>query len=68
MVPHFMANDVVSDNRLMPQASFTSTHTFDAPCADPVVQARLLYRSYAPALAEERGWPNPSQLMQQVQR
>lgn len=68
MVPHFVANDVVSDNRLMPQASFTTTHTFEAPCADPVVQARLLYRSYAPALAEERGWANPSQLMQQVQR
>ena len=57
MVPHFMAVDVVSDNRLMPGTPFTSQHRFDASaCNNPVVTAVVPYRSYPPALAAERGW------------
>lgn len=68
MVPHFMASDVVSDNRLMPQAGFTTTHLFSAPCADPIVHASLYYRAYPTGLAQERGWPNPSILMTEARR
>ena len=63
MVPHFLATDVVSDNRLMPQASATSSHQFSADCEDPVVEARLLYRPYAFGLARERGWDSAETLM-----
>jgi len=56
MVPHFLAVDVVSDNRLLPQREWTSEHDF-APCdGDAEVQATLLHRAYPLALAEERGW------------
>ncbi len=58
MVPHFLAVDVASDNRLLPQKSFTSNHTFAVACEDPTVQAVLWYRSYPRELALERGWPN----------
>jgi hypothetical protein len=56
MVPHFAAVDIASDNRLMPQTSFTSTHLFESPCESPVVEANLLYRSYPEWLAKQRGW------------
>ena len=57
MVPHFDAVDVASDNRLLPQASWTSTHTFAAAtCAAPTVRATLLHRNYPWRLAAERGW------------
>lgn len=66
--PHFVAVDVTSDNRLMPQASFTTTHRFTTSCADPVVHARLAYRSYPHSLARARGWSNPDQMMVEVRR
>lgn len=66
--PHFTATDVVSDNRLMPQASYQTTHTFASPCSDPRVTARLIYRSYPTALALERGWPNDDKPMVEVTR
>jgi hypothetical protein len=56
MVPHHRAVDVRSDDRLMPQASSTSTHTFAAPCADPEVHALLVHRAYPWGLAAERRW------------
>ncbi|MFT4628761.1 MAG: hypothetical protein ACI8PZ_007457 [Myxococcota bacterium] len=56
MVPHFLAVDVASDNRLLPGQSWLSTHTFDSPCASPVVTATLVHRAYPAALARERGW------------
>ncbi|MFZ5475289.1 MAG: hypothetical protein ACOZNI_00825 [Myxococcota bacterium] len=56
MVPHFVAVDVASDNRLLPQESWTSTHTFAATCADPEVHAVLVHRAYPLDLARERGW------------
>ena len=67
-VPHFRAVDVVSDNRLPPQASWTSQHRFASPCADPTVQAQLVYRAYPVLLARERGWENPEKVMAEVTR
>jgi hypothetical protein len=67
-VPHFLAVDVASDNRLPPQQSWTSHHTFATPCADPTVQAQLVYRSYPVLLARERGWDNPEQVMAEASR
>ena len=46
MVPHWAAVDVVSDNRLMPQQSWTTTHTFAATCEEPTVTATLVHRAY----------------------
>lgn len=57
MVPHFLATDVLSDNRLLPQAAWTSTHRFASPCPDPEVRATLLHRAFPTGLARERGWP-----------
>ncbi len=68
MVPHFLAVDVASDNRLMPQASHTSQHQFATTCADPIVTARLYYRAYPHAIADARGWSNPDQRMIEVRR
>ena len=69
MVPHFLAVDVVSDNRLLPQAAWTTTHTFDAAgCEDPVVQAVLVHRAWPVALATERGWKQSDAIMVSVSR
>ena len=68
MVPHFLATDVTSDNRLMPQQSFTSTHVFTTDCPDPQVHARLLYRPFPMALAAERGWDVRDETMVEVRR
>ncbi len=56
MVPHFLAVDVASDNRLLPGDSYTTEHRFRADCADPEVTATLVHRAYPYALAMERGW------------
>lgn len=66
MVPHFLAVDVASDNRLLPTASWTSTHRFAATCASPEVHATLLHRNYPLALAAERGWAVTDQVMDEV--
>jgi hypothetical protein len=63
MVPHFAAVDVASDNRLPPQSSWTSQHTFAADCATPTVTAALLYRSYPLDLAAQRGWEMTERVM-----
>ena len=57
MVPHFLAVDVASDNRLLPAASVTTEHAFVATCDTPNVIGRLIYRPRPLALARERGWP-----------
>jgi hypothetical protein len=57
MVPHFLAVDVASDNRLLPTASATSEHEFVATCDTPKVVGRLIYRPRPLRLARERGWP-----------
>jgi hypothetical protein len=66
MVPHHRAVDVVSDNRILPQQEWTSTHVFASACADPIVDAALVHRAYPVALADERGWTNTQQLMVEV--
>ena len=66
MVPHFAAVDVASDNRLLPQQSWTSEHQFQTPCEDPEVIARLIHRPYPLALARERGWEPADQVMVEV--
>ena len=67
MVPHFLAVDVASDNRLLPQSSWTSHHAF-APCEDGAVevQARLVYRRLPPDLAAERGWELADNVMNEA--
>lgn len=67
-VPHFVATDVASDNRLKPQGAHTSTHIFDTPCPDPVVRATLVYRNYPFWLAAERGWDLRDAVMTEVAR
>jgi hypothetical protein len=56
MVPHYRAVDVASDNRLLPQESWTSTHVFETPCPDPQVRAVLIHRAYPYGEARTRGW------------
>ncbi len=56
MVPHFLAVDVASDNRLVAGGSWVSTHRFSATCEEPTARAVLLYRRYPIDLARERGW------------
>lgn len=68
MVPHFAAVDVASDNRLLPQQSYTTTHRFAATCEDPVVHAVLVHRAYPPGLVDERGWTATSSVMVEVTR
>lgn len=68
MVPHHRAVDVVSDNRILPSTSWTSTHIFDASCESPTLHAALLYRSAPLALADERGWTRTDRIMDQVSR
>ncbi|HIA00854.1 MAG TPA: hypothetical protein EYN66_02915 [Myxococcales bacterium] len=58
--------DVKSDNRLLPQQSFVSTHQFEAGCENPTVSASLFHRAYPFALARERGWPLKETLMTKV--
>ena len=66
MVFHTSATSIVSDNRLPPQASYTTTHTFTPDCVDPKVRARLLYRPYAPKIAQTKGWAAVDILMDEV--
>jgi hypothetical protein len=69
MVPHFMAVDVVSDNRLMPGSPWTSTHRFStagATCDDPTLLVVLTYRAYPPALARERGWEQTEMVLNTI--
>ena len=55
MVPHYRAVDVASDNRLLPQSDFETTHEFAVDCEAPVVTATLLHRAYPYDLAHKRG-------------
>jgi hypothetical protein len=56
MVPHFLAADIASDNRILPQQSVTTEHRFATMCANPSIVAVLLHRAYPLELARERGW------------
>ncbi|NUN13958.1 MAG: hypothetical protein HUU55_10035 [Myxococcales bacterium] len=67
-VPHFVAKDVLSDNRLLPQQQWTSTHIFAAGCGDPTIRATLYYRPYPLGLAMERSWSFQDTIMAEAQR
>ncbi len=68
-VPHFLATDVRSDNRLLPGARWTSRHAFDGVgCPAPIVRARLIYRAWPWALGRERGWTPRTIEMARVER
>ena len=56
MVPHFLAVDIASDNRLLAGAEWTSNHVFAATCETPEVRAAAVYRAYPVELARERRW------------
>lgn len=66
MVPHHRAVDVRSDNRILPQQEWTSSHVFATSCEQPTVDVTLVHRAYPIALASERGWDNPQQVMVEV--
>jgi hypothetical protein len=68
MVPHFLAVDVASDNRLLPQQTWTSTHRFATTCEDPQVRAVLLHRPLPPELASERAYDVREAVMAEVTR
>lgn len=68
MVPHFLAVDVASDNRLLPQQAFTTRHTFASACEAPTVHAVLVHRAWPAALAAERGWEATESVMAEVWR
>jgi hypothetical protein len=57
-VPHFRAIDIVSDNRIAPQAEATTEHRFTVPpgCSSATLTAEVLYRPVPVHLARERGW------------
>jgi hypothetical protein len=59
---------VASDNRLLPQASWTSRHQFAANCAEPEVRAVLVHRAWPVSLATERGWPLTESVMAEGSR
>lgn len=64
-VPHHRAVDVLRDNRLLPYVSDTRSYSFAVPegCTDPAATVYLVYRSYPPRLARERGWASTDHLM-----
>ncbi|MCC6622972.1 MAG: hypothetical protein IT385_17065, partial [Deltaproteobacteria bacterium] len=66
MVPHFLAVDVASDNRLAPGLTWTSRHTFARPCDAPTIVATLRHRAFPYALAVERGLARADVIMAQV--
>ena len=58
-VPHYRAIDIASDNRIPPQGSAKTEHTFAIPvgCASGKVTATLVYRQMPVDMARLRGWP-----------
>ena len=70
MVPHFIAYDLVRDNRLRPGDHWQTSHQFELPeqCENPVVSARLVYRPYPLWLAQERGWTMWDRIIRKVQK
>lgn len=65
-VPHFLAVDIASDNRLMPHTELRTEHRFAAECEDPEVGARLLYREAPRELALERGWDSRERIVAEL--
>ena len=67
-VHHSQAVDIVSDNRLMPQARWVSEHRFDASCEAPVAQAQLIHRDFFYDYAQRKAWSVTDRLITQVRR
>jgi hypothetical protein len=64
MVPHHLAVDVVSDNRLLPYTPVLTRHEFALDgCEAAIVSATLIHRDLPPALAAARGWATNDQAM-----
>ncbi len=57
-VPHHRAVDVRRDNRIPPNVTATTTHTFAIPagCTEADVRATVLYRPLPLGLSREREW------------
>jgi hypothetical protein len=57
-VPHYRAVDMVSDNRIAPKASSSTSHAFSIPsgCATAGITATLIYRQIPVMQARQRGW------------
>jgi hypothetical protein len=55
-VPHFVASDVASDNRIPAGGRAEVGVDFALPCVNPEVEAVLQYRRAPVELAAERGW------------
>jgi len=68
MVPHFLAVDVASDNRLLPGRALTTTHRFKSACAEPEVHAALVHRAYPFDLAQGRGFPLTELVLAEAKR
>jgi hypothetical protein len=56
--PHYRANDVLRDDRILPGTTREVVTSFVLPegCISPEATAVLVYRAYPLALARERGW------------
>jgi hypothetical protein len=67
-VPSFAATDIASDNRLLPQQEWTSTHRFADACDTPQVVARLVYRNTMWNLAQQWFWPVSERVMAEVRQ
>jgi hypothetical protein len=67
-VPHHLAVDVRSDNRILPASQYTSEHRFLALCDDPVVHAVLVHRAFPWNTAQTWGWPLTDSVMDEVWR
>ncbi|MFP6684071.1 MAG: hypothetical protein VB934_05130, partial [Polyangiaceae bacterium] len=57
-VPHYLATDIASDNRIPPGDKALTTHRFAVPngCTSATVRAVVLYRPIPTAMAAVRGW------------
>lgn len=67
MAPHHRAIDVASDNRIGPAQHAVTEHTFETTCDDPLVEAVLIHRAYAPDAAAELGVSLTDSVMQSTQ-
>ncbi len=68
MVPHHLAVDVQSDNRILPSQSFTTEHQFVATCDVPEVHAILVHRAYPWSVAQSYGWTLTDSVMDEARR
>ena len=65
-VPHYLATDIASDNRLSPGQAWQSLHLFDANCDAPIFDALLWYRDSPASWMHLYGWTYHETLMTQA--